>query len=238
MLHNSYRKCFDTDLRSVGDPAEADINNNTSKTLRSVLRSFDWKHCASCIAQLLISRVKLQTVRTAFVNRLHSNCVTQFWNSVIWDKTSGLMMCSRLEMFSDLIAAEAVYHHNCRTRFLGFRSLDAGGVCGWPVSLELCYAFWAIMRLAGGLLWTEFVFSWRTPRENDTDCCKHYTRWINTRMWLCPNSPIRLRRYTSQLLKRKLLEKCGDFLFSAEVAGWKNVVCFRAFSLCLINNKW
>lgn len=44
-------------------------------------------------------------------------------------------------MFSDLIAAEAVYHHNCRTRFLGFRSLDAGGVCGWPVSLELCYAF-------------------------------------------------------------------------------------------------
>lgn len=44
--------------------------------------------------------------------------------------------------------------------------------------------------------------------------------------------------YSKQQIKRKLIDKYGDHLFFAEIAGKSNVICFRNMASCIINEQW
>jgi hypothetical protein len=46
------------------------------------------------------------------------------------------------------------------------------------------------------------------------------------------------RVYSKPQLKRKLEEKYGEHIFFSEVAGKRNVICFRNMATCVIHEKW
>jgi len=112
-VHPSCRKKF-TDLRQINKlttlsaKAERDI---VKKSLRSSSQGFNWMECCYLCGKELTDKLHVRKVMD--INMHHGVKMQCQLRGDAW----GLAVQGRLNMCNDLVAADALYHKNCLTRF-------------------------------------------------------------------------------------------------------------------------
>ena len=128
----------------------------------------------------------------------------------------------RLHGCFDLVAAEAVYHNHCYSRFMLNKQIGKSNSkkdLGRPQDEAMLQPFENLchwLEVEGGIE----LFSLSESYEKTKELASGY------------------EVYTIKRLKQKLLDHYKDVIFFAEVEGRHNVVCFRNMAKHIINEKW
>ena len=186
------------------------------KQLRDPQNKFDWEiHCFFCgdIHPPGGNREDPVSVRTLEMKEtilLESQNRTDSWT---------LEVRGRLNMCNDLVAAEAIYHKYCRSKFYNLISHTAGVDKGRPEDPQMYQRFVEMCE-------------WLEAADDDV-----YTLYdLQDKLSELSNNDENV--YSIVHLKRKLQEHYGDHLFFASVGNRKNVICFRNMAESIINDKW
>ena len=224
-VHDLCRKQYTCKRKYEQEQRAKDSNEKLitpSKKLRSAVDvPFQWKeHCMLCgeLAQFdskhpqnnKISHVETLEIRSTVLNY----CSKRSDN---W----GLEVESRINTCNDLVAVEAIYHRSCYAAFSAMRSkvpkftTPGGKVC--EPKLETFKRLCSWIELCDDELYTmtDLQIKLKDMAFGDESLV-----------------------YSKMQLKRKLKRKYGDHMFFAEVAGKRNVVCFRNMAACVINDRW
>ena len=123
----------------------------------------------------------------------------------------------------DLVAAEAVYHDNCFSRFMLNKELGrttaTKTVQGRPKDQGMLQSFEKLC------LWL----------DTEADAELYTLSELHTKM---EEFSDQFGVYSIKRLKQKLQEHYKEFLFFAEIQGRGNVVCFKNMASFIINEKW
>ena len=120
----------------------------------------------------------------------------------------------------DLVAAEAIYHANCYSRFLLNKGNSLSIECvGRPEDKEMLY-------------WFHMLCQWL---ESEADAELYTLAELHAKMEEFSSGS---NVYTIKRLKQKLHEHYEDFVFFAEVEGRGTVLCFKNMASYIINDKW
>lgn len=147
---------------------------------------------------------------------------------------------TRLQGCIDLVAAEAVYHDSCLSRFMLKRGYERKKLTGQVIANQ------SFTQLA------QPTVVLHTGRHQDEGMLKWFNLLIE---WLESESGAELYTltemhakmvefsdgadvYSIKRLKQKLKERYHEHIFFANVAGHDNVVCFRNMANYIINEKW
>lgn len=132
---------------------------------------------------------------------------------------------TRLYGCIDLVAAEAIYHSKCFSRFMLNKELEQppigsdSKIQGRPEDQMM-------------LQWFKMLCQWL---ESEADAESYTLTELHNKMKeISDNSEV----YTVKRLKQKLLDHYKEFIFFAEVEGRGNVVCFKNMAKYIINEKW
>ena len=128
---------------------------------------------------------------------------------------------NRLHGCIDLVAAEAIYHVNCYSRFLLNKrnASSAARVLGRPQDKGMLY-------------WFQRLCQWL---ESEADAELYTLTELHAKMVeFSGGSDV----YTLKRLKQKLHEQYEEFIFFAEVEGRGTVLCFRNMASYIVNDKW
>ena len=132
---------------------------------------------------------------------------------------------TRLYGCIDLVAAEAIYHSKCFTRFMlnkEYEQTSVGNdskIQGRPEDQLM-------------LQWFKMLCQWL---ESEAGAESYTLTELHDKMKeISDNSEV----YTIKRLKQKLQEHYKEFIFFAEVEGRSNVVCFKDMAKYIINEKW
>ena len=128
------------------------------------------------------------------------------------DDPWGSEVMNRLQGCIDLVAAEAVYHDNCLTRFLLDKELTTNtpNISGRHCDEEKMEWFQRLYH------WLELEAGAEMHAKNG-----RIFRWLRNLQH-----------------KQKLQEHYGDSIFFAEVGGRDNVICFKDLAKHIVNEKW
>ena len=192
-----------------------------AKKLRSSTSLFDWKK--NCI---LCGNLAKFDIRHPDRDRVH--CVTTLpmrdklleccgkrgdtWASEVQNRLHGCI---------DLVAAEAIYHANCYSRFLlnKVQNASATSVVGRPQDKEMLH-------------WFKMLCEWL---ESNPDAELYTLTELHAKMVEISDGG---EVYSLKRLKQKLHEHYEHFIFFAEVEGRGNVLCFKNMANSIINDKW
>ena len=192
-----------------------------AKKLRSSTSLFDWKK--NCI---LCGNLAKFDIRHPDRDRVH--CVTTLpmrdklleccgkrgdtWASEVQNRLHGCI---------DLVAAEAIYHANCYSRFLlnKVQNASATSVVGRPQDKEMLH-------------WFKKLCEWL---ESNPDAELYTLTELHAKMVEISDGG---EVYSLKRLKQKLHEHYEHFIFFAEVEGRGNVLCFKNMANSIINDKW
>jgi len=226
-VHTSCRKRYvckrrlDQELRAKSKTATL-----PSKPLRSTGNAaFDWKqHCMLCGDSAAVDTknperaVQVSAVETLGIRETLLKCCHK--RNDAWS----LEVQGRLNMCCDLVAVEAVYHRRCLTTFTTLWPGKTPGVDhkapGRPVSEKKLETFEAMCR------WIELCDDELSTLGELQDKMQDLAFGDEDAV------------YSKPQLKIKLEEKYGDHIFFAEVAGKRNVICFKNMASCIVNDKW
>jgi len=185
-----------------------------AKRLRSSTVSFNWKeNCMLCGEKAEIDhrhpeQNKIHSVTTLPMHEKLLECCEKRGDA--WASEVQNRLCDCI----DLVAAEAIYHANCYSRFL----LNKGN----SLSLECV----GRPEDKGMLHWFQMLCQWLETLYTSRIACQdgRILQWIHV--------------YTIKRLKQKLHEHYEDFIFFAEVEGRGTVLCFKNMASYIINDKW
>ena len=223
-VHNNCRKNYTSSRRleqflkrptSDTEPEVVQI-----KALRSCYKSFTWKlHCFFC--------GELCTEDDRHPERMDNRVVRtlQIRDSVLDMCAKRLLLCEtdavaqavqrRLLTCCDLVAEEAVYHRRCHTNFFDYCSVRK---VGRPIDKGKEEGF-------------ERLCNWLEETNNELLTVGELSDMAAS---LTGTS----ESYSEKWLKTKLQERYRDHIIFAEVAGRKNVICWKKMAAYIINDKW
>ena len=192
-----------------------------AKKLRSSVSPFDWKrNCVLCgnfakFDPRHPERDKVHHVRTLPMrNKLIECCDKRedTWASEVKNRLCGCI---------DLVAAEAIYHTNCYSRFLLNKEQNATttNVLGRPQDKKMLHCF-------------DLLCQWL--KSNPDAELYTLTELHDKMIELSDGSEV----YSVKWLKQKLHEHYEDLIFFAEVDGRGNVLCFKNMANFIVNDKW
>ena len=216
LVHKECRKSF-TDPRKKKESQAH--KSKVNATLRSSLPLFEWKtHCFFCAEFAAVDkrhpdRSDIHSVTTLpFREKLMQVCEQRNneWSSAVQ---------IRLNECIDLVAAEAIYHKSCYSRFTlnKKRSSATTITSGRPVNKTLSETFYELCQ------------------------------WLDSQTELYALSELHEKMvelsqdgntYSVKTLKTKLKEHYIDFIYFAEIEGKPNIVCFRDTINHIINSTW
>ena len=186
------------------------------KQLRDPQNMFDWKtHCFFCGENSppggkCEESVSVRTLEIKETLLLESQNRTDRWT---------LEVRGRLNMCNDLVAAEAIYHKYCRSKFYNLIAHAAGVDKGRPEDPQMSRRFVEMcewLEAADDDLYTLYDLQEKLSELSDND----------------------ENVYSIVQLRLKLQERYGDHLFFANVGHRRNVICFRNMAANIINDKW
>lgn len=232
-VHADCRKNY-TSKRRIEQELRAPNSDEVipSKTLRSSLSTaFKWKeHCMLCGKPAEYYKFCKRDRNVSAVETL------EIRDSVLRSCSSrndewALEVQSRLNMCCDLVAEEAVYHRTCFQTFSKLRPCPSTSTSsdlhhsnktsvGRPVSVGKFETF-------------EDLCSWMEVCDDEL----HTLDELKDKMDDLAGGDEGLV-YSKKQLKSKLEEKYGNHICFAEVAGKKNVVCFKNMASCIISDQW
>ena len=238
-VHNSCRKRF-TDPRTVHRCVADDEFSPASKRLRSTTDTFSWKEMCFFCGEVVVSQTAGPSeFRRASTIELRDNVLKQCDSrlSVADNDSWALQVQSRLRCCCDLVAEEAVYHVTCYSRFASIRGQDVHVMhpqttgSGRPEDPVMLKAFDKLCD------WLE------VSAEQDTytltELQQRMTTYVDMHTPSADNNQSTDNRvYSMKHLKRKLIEKYGDHICFATVAGRKDVVCFSEMCSFIVSQKW
>ena len=217
-LHKNCRKVF-TDPRKYL-PEQSAYSDVVKHQLRSTQLDFEWKkQCFFCCEYIVKdsrnpTRTAVRSVETLpFRENLLQTCNERHDD---WSKE----VCIRLNACIDLVAAEALYHKSCHSRFLLNKTRSNENV-----------------KASVG----------RPQNQDKSDVFLELCNWIDAEVELYTLSELHTKMttlskgkevYSLKSMKQKLQEYYQDFIFFAEIKGRKNIVCFRDTANFIINSKW
>lgn len=219
LVHAECRRDFTDQKRLL---YQSKTEEPSPKKLRSSLTTFSWNdNCIFC-------------GQHALVDTRHPERVPQVCRVTILPFRDTLMQCcekrrdrwatevqNRLHGCIDLVAAEAIYHSDCYSRFTLMKNLSGteGKTKGRPEDQEMRH-------------WFEVLCNWL---ESEGDADLYSLSDLHTKMTeFSGESEV----YTIKRLKQKLQDRYREFVFFAEVEGRSNVVCFRNMARYIINEQW
>ena len=226
-VHTECRKRYTSKRRfeqQMRAKTACETESKPAKRLRSTVSvTFDYKeHCLLCgeSAEIdrkhpdrdKISRVETIEVRTTLLQ--HCEKRNDKW---------ALDVKGRLNNCIDLVAVEAVYHRRCHAAFCALNPHPADcthGVAGARVCEDKSETF-------------ETMCSWVELCDDELYSLDELQQKL---MEIALGDEDRV--YSKPQLKRKLEEKYGEHIFFSEVAGKRNVICFKNMASCVINEKW
>ena len=136
------------------------------------------------------------------------------------DDPLGSEVMNRLQGCIDLVAAEAVYHDNCPTRFLLNKELTTNTP---KISGKHCDE--------EKMEWFQRLYHWL---ELEAGAEMYTLSELHAKMAeFSDGSEI----YSIKRFKQKLQEHYGDSIFFAEVGGRDNVICFKDLAKHIVNVK-
>ena len=223
LVHQNCRRDFTDHKRGVRINTEAEAEVVCPKILRSSFVPFNWKEdCMLCVKSAAVdtrhpNRRQVHTVTTLPIRRKLLKCCDlrgELWASVVNTRLHGCI---------DLVASEAVYHHQCFSRLMhNYKQSTtsiAKKVSGRPKDIGMLHRF-------------EMLYMW-LDSEADAELCT--LAELHSKMAeFSGESEI----YSIKRLKQKLQEHYKECIFFAEVEGRGSVVCFRNMARCIINEKW
>ena len=219
LVHTACRRDF-TDTKRLHC---RDVEVPCAKKLRSSLLPFSWKDdCMFCGKSAAVDTRHPErspvcaVVTLPFREKLLECCDKRgdSWAAEVQNRLHGCI---------DLVAAEAVYHVNCYSRFMLLKdqssaSTDKKGQ-GRPEDQKMMQCF-------------EMLCHWM---ESEGDADFYTLAELHAKMTeFSGESEV----YSIKRLKQKLEEHYKEFIFFAEVEGRSNVVCFRNMAKYIINDKW
>lgn len=218
LVHSSCRKSF-TNKRRYEQfcekqklSANADDATTSNKFLRSTVTPFNWKtHCLLCglIIDPRNSKGDIRRVETLEIrDNLLKTCDSR-------DDEAALNVKSRLLMCCDLVAAEAIYHKTCHTRFYSSNVHEAPGRPLETHKLQLFEKLCEILELSGDLMTVDELTNVAKELGHDSADI-----------------------YTAKYMKMKLKEKYGDHIFFGQSSGRKDVICLTDMASFIINDRW
>lgn len=221
LVHKECRRKFTHPSRKLEkDDDQAAVPD--AKKLRSSFQPFNWKEdcvlcCQPAVDRRHPDRKQVRTVTTLPIrNTILETCDSR-------GDTWAAEVRTRLHGCIDLVAAEAVYHGDCLSRFSQQKDLKTPSitnkVVGRPVDQQM-------------MKWFEMLCHWL---ESEGDAELYTLGEVHDKMKeLSGESEV----YTIKRLKQKLEEHYKECIFFAEVGGRSNVVCFRNMAKHIINDKW
>jgi hypothetical protein len=230
--HINCRKLY-TDSRKLTTQTNVDGNDAAlhDRSLRSKAEYFNWtSDCFFCDKPAVVDthNPKRSIIISARTLTLRTNILQ------MCDKRQdawGLAVKSRLQLCSDMVAAEAVYHKSCHILFCTNRCKPKGALiskqshggrshnCGHD-NVEMSHSFNQLCE------WLETY--------GDAELYTLQELW--RRMAEAAGGEDNV--YSVKQFKCKLLHRYGEHLFFAEITGRKNVLCFRDMASYIINDKW
>ncbi len=219
LVHKECRRNF-TDLKRGFNSVVTDVEVPCAKRLRSNQLLFNWKQdCMLCgQSAKLDSRYPESIVRSVTTLPMRAKlmeCCTKR------DDSWGSEVMNRLQGCIDLVAAEAVYHDNCLSRFLLHKELNtkmsknSGRHCDQEK-----------------MKWFQMLYLWL---ESEAGAEMYTLSELHAKMAeFSGGSDI----YSIKRFKQKLQEHYKDSIFFAEVGGRDNVICFKDLAKHIVNEKW
>lgn len=192
--------------------ANADKVTTSNNLLRSTVKPFNWKtHCLLCgaIVDPRNNKSEMRRVETlenseSLLKTCHSRDDEMAWN-----------IKSRLLMCCDLVAAEAIYHKACHTRFYSSNVYVTPGRPLDTNKLQLFDKLCDILEMPGDLMTVDDSINIAKRLGHDNaDIC------------------------TTKYIKLKLKEKYGDQIFFGQSNGRKDTICFRNVASFIVNDRW
>ena len=224
LVHQNCRRDFTDPKRGVRMCSNAEDQLPSSKRLRSSLLPFSWKDaCMLCGGSVAINcrhpdRKHVKTVRTLPIRSKLLECCTKRGDSWAYEVQTRLQGCI------DLVAAEAVYHAQCFSRFMLKKekcsTLSTVKAQGRPEDAEM-------------LQWFEMLCQWL---ESEAGAELYTLSELHAKMVEFSDDESEV--YTIKRLKQKLQEHYKEFIFFSDIEGRSNVLCFRNMAKFIINEKW
>lgn len=220
--HVDCRKNYTNKRRLDQRPTDSADNFVTplAKSLRSSTTSFDWKHhCFFCARPTLYDsrHPDRSDSSRASTLEIHQNTL-----KVAEERNDqwGLEVRGRLLTCNDLVAEEAVYHRRCSRLFHG-KSPS-------PLNVDSACSTWCDepKRIA-----FDKLCEWLEVAEEQLYTISELHEIMNE---MAAGTEI----YSERHMKDMLLERYEGHLVLAQVAGRKNVVCFKNMASSIINEKW
>lgn len=224
-VHDDCRKKYCTKRRSL-DLNDTTKPDNSCKKLRSTSSTFNVQtDCFLCGLCALADpkhpdRSDVISVRTiGILFSILAQCDKRM------DEWS-VEVKSRVQMYSDLCAADAIYHRRCHTAFYDNRTLPETAHAnthkvGRPVDEAMTAPF-------------DQLCDWLQM----SDMGLHTLQELREKLCEFAGCGSIDEVYTVQYLKEKLEKTFQEHIFFAEVNGRRNVVCFRDMASYIINEKW
>ncbi|XP_065911780.1 uncharacterized protein [Dysidea avara] len=221
LVHKHCRRDYTNQRRATCSRNIEEDQLPQAKRLRSSMSSFNWKeNCMLCGKNIKFDarhpeRSKIHNVTTLTMHDNLLECCDKRgdeWASEVQKRLHGCF---------DLVAAEAIYHSNCYSRFLLNKgnTLSTSSVLGRTKDREMLY-------------WFQLLCHWL---ESDADAELYTLTELHAKMSeFSDGSDV----YTLKWLKQKLHEHYEDFIFFADVEGRGTVLCFRNMASYIINDKW
>ena len=214
-VHSKCRRDFTDPKRLKKDSSEPAVKK---KRLRST-DGFNWKNnCFLCTENAEVDKrhVNREYVIQARTLQLRNSILQQCSiRSDHWaDEVKG-----RLQDCIDFIAAEALYHKKCYTKFFNSSCSIPPSSSGRPVHSVLAENF-------------EKMCYWL---ENECEMEVITLDELHDKMKSLSDDQ---ESYSKKWLKVKLEQRFGEHLIFSEIDGKKNVLCFRDMMNYIISRKW
>ena len=212
-VHSKCRRDFTDPKRVKKDTVTSSV---TKKLTRSECGGFNWKlNCFFC-AKIDSRHVGRENIIAARTLQLRNSILIQCDNrNDQWSED----VKGRLQDCIDFVAAEAVYHKKCYSRFMNIACSITASSSGRPVNSgaaeifdKLCY--WLENECEMEVLTLDEVHDKMKSMSDEHE------------------------PYSRKWLKTKLQQRFGDHLVFSEVCGKKNALSFKDMVNYIINKKW
>ena len=220
LVHKECRRNF-TDIKRGFNSRVTDIEAPCAKRLRSNQLPFNWKEDCMLCGQFAIldSRYPETIIRSVTTLPMRTKLIECCAKR---DDSWGSEVMNRLQGCIDLVAAEAVYHDNCLSRFLLNKEITKTPKYKAPGR----HCDQEKMK------WSEMLYQWL---ESEAGAEMYTLSELHAKMAeFADGSEI----YSIKRFKQKLQEHYKDSIFFAEVGGRDNVICFKDLAKHIVNEKW
>ena len=213
-------------MRGLPKPDGIEENPRPAKKLRSHTDTFQWATC--CL--FCCDSVVVDDGHPERYGKIHYAQTMQLRDSILEvcsqrQDSWAVDVRAKLQLISDLPAADAVYHGKCYSLFFAGRKHpselrnEEGGrqddISKMKSFLDMC--------------------EWFESENDEVELCS----LVEMREYMLRKSGDDASLvYSMQSIKRKLQEHYGDHVFFGESQGRRDIVCLRNMASFLINKKW